>query len=163
MIRAHVLTSLRYLKITPDLSPPPSTWLHYAWAFAHVREYVQAMHALVLSILVHTTLLWIQFVYHNYIGKFIGCEIFRQYNGSFGSLSGHFTCLFKGAWPSFSASTYYLCFLGMLGFNHSYIGHLFPARWSPYYSWCDDTCWNWQLSLLLDILKVLWYSCIFTY
>jgi hypothetical protein len=40
---------------------------------------------------------------------------------------------------------------------------LFPARWSPYYSWCDDTCWNWQLSLLLDILKVLWYSRIFTY
>jgi hypothetical protein len=133
MIKAQALAFIRYLKIALDPFPPPSAWLHYAWAFAHVGEYVQAMHALVINILVHTTLFWIQFMYHSYIGKFIGCDIFRQYNGSFGSSLGHFTCLFEGAWPSFSASTYYRCFLGMLVSNHSYTCHLFPTWWSPYY------------------------------
>jgi hypothetical protein len=155
MIRAQVLASIRYLETVPDPFPPPLTWLCYAWAFAHVREYVWAVHALVLNILVHTTLLWIQFMYHSYIGKFIGCEIFRQYNGSFGSLLDHFTCLFEGAWPSFSASTYYCCFLEMLGSNHSYICHLFPIGWSHYYSWYNDTCWYWQFSFLVDIMKYL--------
>jgi hypothetical protein len=29
--------------------PPTSTWLHFARALAHVREYIQAIHALILS------------------------------------------------------------------------------------------------------------------
>jgi hypothetical protein len=35
-----------------DLIPPPLTQLHCTWAFAHVREYVFAMHASAFNILV---------------------------------------------------------------------------------------------------------------
>jgi len=47
-----VLVFQRSLKMTPNLIPPPSTWLHHAWTLVHVGEYAQAMHTLAPSTLV---------------------------------------------------------------------------------------------------------------
>jgi hypothetical protein len=47
MIRTFVLASCRHLELTPNPTPPPLAWLHRAWAFVHVGEYAQAIHALI--------------------------------------------------------------------------------------------------------------------
>jgi hypothetical protein len=52
MIRTITLTSCKCLESTPNPTPPPLTRLHDAWAFVHVREYIQAIHALIANTLV---------------------------------------------------------------------------------------------------------------
>jgi hypothetical protein len=66
------------------------------------------------------TLHCVWFVYHGYVGEIIVCGIFWHYGGSFGSLLGHFTYFFRGAWASLSGSTYYPFFwdVGLWLFLH---------------------------------------------
>jgi hypothetical protein len=35
----------------------------------------------------------------------------------------------------------------MLNIDCSYTCHSFPTRWSPYYSGCNNTCWNWHFPI----------------
>ncbi len=103
-----------------------------------------------------------------------------HYYGSFGLSSNHLTYFFKGDWLSLNCLICCPCFFGMLSSNHSYICHLFLARWSPYFSQCNGTCWDWHFPLptstkvyssfttpscpfLGPPLWKLWYSCIFIY
>ncbi len=84
-------------------------------------------------------------LYHNYVGEVIRVKIIWHYNGSFGSLSNHFSCFFRGSRPSFNGPTCYYCLLRMLGFDCFYIHFSFSTR-SPYSSWYSGTCKNWYLS-----------------
>jgi hypothetical protein len=52
MIKIIVLTSCKCLESTPNPTPPPLARLHRAWAFVHVWEYIQVIHALVANTLV---------------------------------------------------------------------------------------------------------------
>ncbi len=52
MIRALALAFHRCLESILDPTPPPSTQLHRAHAFAHVGEYVQILHAITFNTLV---------------------------------------------------------------------------------------------------------------
>jgi hypothetical protein len=49
MIKAHVLTFQRYLKMASNPFPPPLAQLHRAWALTHVGKYTQIMCALAMS------------------------------------------------------------------------------------------------------------------
>jgi len=49
MIKAFALAFRKCLKLTPNPTPFPLTWLCYAWALVHVREYVQTICALILN------------------------------------------------------------------------------------------------------------------
>lgn len=72
------------------------------------------------------TLCQVWFVYHGYIRKVIEAHgiLIWHYGGSFGSSSSHFTCFFRGVWPSFSVLTCHSYFLGMLGFNaYAFVTH----------------------------------------
>jgi hypothetical protein len=42
---------------------------------------------------------------------------------------------------------------GMLASDCFYTCHLFPIRWSPYFSWCCDTCQNLHFFMFFNILK----------
>jgi len=77
-----------------------------------------------------TTLCWIWFMYRSYIGKVIGCGIFQYYNGSFGSLLGHFTCFFKGA----SGLPLLVLLFNMLNFDCFCIFHSSPIEWSFFFN-----------------------------
>ncbi len=79
--------------------------------------------------------------------------IFKHYNGSFGSSSNHFTYLMKGVWSSLNGSTCCPHLFRMLGFDRSYICHLFPTRWSPYSSQCNGTFGNWYFPLPCNITR----------
>jgi len=87
------------------------------------------------------------FAHHGYVKKVNGREIFSYYGKSFGLSSCHCTYFFKGVSPSFNSLICCLHLLGMLGFDHSCIYHLFPTKWSPYYSRCRGICWNQHFSL----------------
>jgi hypothetical protein len=52
MIRTFVLTCHKCWESIQDPTPLPSTWLCCAWAFAHVKEYAQVIHALALNTLI---------------------------------------------------------------------------------------------------------------
>jgi hypothetical protein len=74
--------------------------------------------------------------------------------GSFDTIVGHLLCCqvnlpvsSMGAKLSLNGSTCYSHLFGMLGFDRSYTSLSFPIGWSPYSSWCNDTCKNWYLSL----------------
>jgi len=43
----------------------------------------------------------------------------------------------------------------MLGTNQSCTCHSFPTRWSPFFFWCNNTCWNWHFFVLIDITRCL--------
>jgi hypothetical protein len=91
-------------------------------------------------------LYWVWCLYHNYFGKAIKVKILWHHNRSFGMLSSHFSCFFKGVRPSLSGSTCYLRLLRMLNFDYSYITLSFPTGWSSYSSWCSGTCRDQYLS-----------------
>jgi hypothetical protein len=63
---------------------------------------------------------------------------------------------FRGARPSFNGSTCCPRLFRMLGFDRSCISFLFLVRWSPYSSWCSDTCKYRYLSLIGRITR---YPC----
>ncbi len=88
------------------------------------------------------TLHWIQYSYHNYIRKVTWCRNFWWFYWSPSSWLNHSSCFFGQVWPPFYSLDYCPHILGMLGTNHSCICHSFLARWSPYPSGCNSTCWN---------------------
>jgi len=94
-------------------------------------------------------------LYHSYVGEAIRVKILWHYNGSFGSLSNHSSCVFREARPSFNGPTCYYHFRRILGFDCFYINLSFPTG-SHYSSWYSRTCKNWYLSLLGSTTK---YSC----
>jgi hypothetical protein len=47
MIKAIVLVFRRRLELILNPTPPPSAELHHTYAFAHVREYIRTIHALI--------------------------------------------------------------------------------------------------------------------
>ncbi len=81
--------------------------------------------------------------YHSYVRKVIRVKILWHHNGPFGSSSSHYSCLVKGAQPILNCPTCYPCLFRMLGFDYSCTSLFFPTRWSPYYSWCSETCKDW--------------------
>jgi hypothetical protein len=92
--------------------------------FCNALTLLCLMHS--LFIMYHTSIFryfvalrWVWFLYHNYIGKVIGCGIFRHYNGSFGFSSRQFTYFFRGVCLYHSGLISCLYLLGTLGFDRS--------------------------------------------
>ncbi len=96
---------------------------------------------------------WIWYSYHNYVGNFIWCRIFWWFYQSPSSSSSHFSCFFRQVRLPFYNSDYCPHILGMLGLDYSYTCHLFIARWSPYFSGCNNTCWDWHFPVLDNIRR----------
>jgi hypothetical protein len=98
--------------------------------------------------------------YHSYVKKVIRVRILWHQNGPFNLSSGHSSCFFKGARPSFNGLTCYPCLFRMLSIDHSYISHSFPTWWSAYSSWCSGTCRDRYLSFIDHITG---YVCVVTW
>jgi hypothetical protein len=88
---------------------------------------------------------------HSYVRKAIKVKILWHHNGSFGSLLGHSVYFFKGPMPSFNGLTCCPCLFRMLGFDRSCTSFSFPTRWSPYSIWCNGTCKDRYLTLLVAL------------
>jgi hypothetical protein len=102
-----------------------------------------------------TTLCWIKFTYHSYVGEIIGCGIFRYYSGSFGSLLGHFTCFFKQASGlplvvRLVAPTFLICWASIA---FAFVTH-FQQNDCFFFS-CGGTCQNQHFSFPIGIARYL--------
>jgi hypothetical protein len=99
------------------------------------------------------TLRRIWFVYHGYVGKVIGCEIFQHYSGSFDSSLSHFILFFRGALGvplvvRLVVPTFLRCWFWLL-LHLSFVSN----RMITLFLWCNDTCRNWRFFLLSSIVS----------
>ncbi len=102
-----------------------------------------------------TTLCWVWYSYHSYVGKVTWCRIFWWFYWSFSSSLGHSSCFFTQVRPPFYGSNCCPCIFRVSIIDCSCSCHSFPTRWSPYSSKCRNTCWDQHCFILDSVMRCL--------
>jgi hypothetical protein len=100
-------------------------------------------------------LCWVQYLYHNYVGRVIWHKSFWWFYQSCSSSLGHFSYFFRQVQPLLFDLDCFPCIRGVLGTYCSCTCHLFLTTWSPYSFGYNNTCWDWHFPILDNITRCL--------